>query len=77
MATISTLGALNLSLDFIDECSQPLQSGIDDDHDADLDAQRCRGVQEGEIPPSVFGHVLDAHQLEPQSAYAIEDSVEV
>jgi hypothetical protein len=27
--------------------------------------------------PSVFGHVLNAHQLEPQSAYAVEDSVEV
>jgi hypothetical protein len=27
--------------------------------------------------PSVFGHVLNAHQLEPRCAYALEDSVEV
>ena len=38
----------------------------------------CVGAYRKEkSPPSVFGHVLDAHQLEPQSAYAIEDSVEV
>jgi hypothetical protein len=52
-------------------------SAQDDDHDADPDAQWSEGVREGEVSPSVFGHVLDVHQLESQSAYAIEDSVEV
>jgi hypothetical protein len=27
--------------------------------------------------PSVFGQVLNAHQLEPRCAYAVEDAIEV
>jgi hypothetical protein len=36
-----------------------------------------RAYRKEKFPPLVFGQVLNAHKLEPQSAYAVEDSVEV
>jgi hypothetical protein len=39
--------------------------------------KRCGAYRKEKFTPSSFGQVLNAHQLEPQSAYAVEDSVEV